>query len=375
MQLEYTQILIEGIPINPPAFVDLITTDQRVIGDGTHIEFMNITDKYFKSVDFPLSSQKHKIQSKVSDKYYLTVYAKEAINIDSLKYGSKITVITQDSSKINGIILDVSKESISPSFNYKYKITFYNLNLDVFSINNYLTSDYLLQQPYASDLVKFVATGNKGIYTNYFVQGTSTLPDTNTFQPFYYYFGEVLKLVIPNNAITSTLRNLSLTVDATNIKSSNVEFDSFAPAIWNNNWIILQRFGLGFVADEVSLTWEATNAINLIYYTKLLPTISSIDVKEKKSEITGIDIVNSSMNNSVCNTRFYLNREDTNNARNLIPRCDLRNGGTVYVEYNGQRYYSYERVLPEIPKKEDLIDIFEVNLNINFGLNNYNNFV
>jgi hypothetical protein len=375
MQLEYTEIKLSGIPIHPIDFSEKISTSQRIIADGLHIELTNLTDKYFQSVDSPYISKHHKIQSKISDKYILNLYAKENINIDMLKVAPEIEITMKDETKLNAIIIDVTKEKISNTFTYKYVITFYNINLDIFSINNYLTSDYLLNQSYADDLVKCVATGNRGFYSAYFKLGVSSIPTTNDFEPFYYYFGSYLELIIPSNETTESLKSPALWVDSTCINSANVSFTHFVVSTFDDNYIRITILGAGFVADEVSLGWNATGAINLTFYTKLLPEHDAVDVKEKKSELTGIDIVYSSTNNKVCNTRFYMTRDDANLARTYIPRCDPSNGGSVYIEYNGIKYYSYERVIPDIPKKDELIDIKEVNININYNLNNFYNFV
>lgn len=374
MEVLYTEIRIAGIPILPAGFQEKIYTDTRPIQDGLHIEFMAMTDKFFQSVDNSGTYQRHKIQSRIYDKYSLTLYAKENINIDIVKIAPELTIILQNGDRINGVILDITKEPLSPTYTYKYKITFYNLNKDVFTLNNYLTSEYLLNQTYANDLVKCVCNNGKSFYSTYVELGTSTLPTTTDFDPFYYYSeAGLLYFILPVNSITTTMASIHLNMTCVCSNVVNSKFSTLQVKIWNENYIRVGVTGLtdetGFVAGEVSFAWSIANAIDLVFYTKLLPQIEDSEIKEKKTENTGLDIVNSSVNTSVANTRFYMSRADANLAKSYIPRCD-----TVYIEYNGERIYNNERVIPDIPKKDDLIDIFEVNINVPHNLKYFYNF-
>jgi len=374
MENLYTTIEISEIPFHPVDFVEHFYTDQRVRLEGLHTDVINITDKYFRSVDFPLTYQKHNIQSKICDKYSLTIYAKESTNIDIVKQAGKVIITDKAGTLINAKILEISKEAVSPTKTFRYEISFYSQNIDAFTINNFLTSENLLNQSYSGDLVKCVATGGKSFYTTRFVLGTSTFPTTSDFDPYYFYLNNNLYFIIPYNTITASLCSTSIDVTSNCIKSANNKFVEMSPRSWTANYIRIGVDGLadqtGFVEDEVCINWTVANAINLTFNTKLLPIDEASDVKEKKSEATGIDIVYSSTNNNILQTRFYMTREDANIARSYIPRCD-----TIYIEYDGIKYYAYERIIPDIPKKDDLIGIQEVNLNINHNLNYFYNFV
>lgn len=362
-----------GIPIFPAGYIEKIYTDQRIVIDGLQIDTILMTDKQFKSVDFPNTYQRHKIQSRVSEKYSLTLYAKENTNIELLKIANDITFFMQDGTRLNPVIIDVTKERLAPSYTYRYLITFYNRNLDMFEVNNYLTSDYLLQQSYSSRLVKCVATGNKGFYSPYIKLGTSSLPTTSNFEPFYFYSNNNIYIILPVNSITTTMKDTGLDLNVQCMKPGNAKFVLFSPRSYNDNYIRIGCDDLadetGFTADEMIITWEKANAINLTYYTKLLTQTESSEVKEKKSENTAFDLVNSSVNSQVTTGRFYLNRADMIVARSYLPRAQ-----EIYFEYNSQKIYAYERPVIDIPKKDDLIDIFEANIIINHNQNYFYNF-
>lgn len=182
--MNYSQLRIKNIPgIFPTAgFSDLKIIDQRIekLPDAQKDEF--ITEKKYKTIDFPNHSRALKIQSILRNKYQLQLIVSENTNIDLSKISDNIEITFFDNSKLNVFVLSIDYERQQNTSNYKVTIVFVSFDDDDVSISNYLLSDNILELHNESDLHRLTFFSNKTISSeftelgNYYTIHTKIIP-------------------------------------------------------------------------------------------------------------------------------------------------------------------------------------------------------
>lgn len=165
---DYPIIKIKFIPAVFPAidFEDTLIAQTRVVKMPENRVEISQTDKKYATVNNRNYTDNQIIQSIVYNRYTLEVYFTENIEIDNIKIADNIEVFTTDGEIFNAKVINLSydKPDGNGTIN-KLTFEFYKIQNDSKSINNYLTSDFLLQRYSENNLYVIEFSNNKNIDT------------------------------------------------------------------------------------------------------------------------------------------------------------------------------------------------------------------
>jgi len=349
--MDFVKLIIADVPLFPVGFTEGKYLPGRIERNGLHRKLKATTQDAWLSVDRPNRREKKPIQNVVYNKYKIEVITKENINLDIIQDAETLQIQYNDSGTEETFDIEIltvtGPDQISETYNYKYLIEFIFLNDDNYTVANYLTSDKLLNKPYADQLVELNLKNN---YNRYSQRTASVLGyinfDVND-ETDSLIVGDVITVEDPYNVNANLPSNGVVTAKTENIITCYLSYHS------------------SISSQEFILYWAKTNAISLQFYTKLLP--EDYDFSEADSpepiKIDGMEVRTKDIGYDVAKIKFYLSYEEYRLFKRNINKCS-----TVYVldKLNGVYYYSHDGYPIEYKDdtSTDLYGVIPIELNL-----------
>ena len=373
--VDYITINSQGIPAIYP---DALFQDEKYINRYINADGLHIAEKIFTEEKFGLSTQgtnktsdNQLIQTLVYQKYKFFILASEYESIELIEIAQTLTITKQDESIVNGKIIEIERESLDDTENLIYRISFYDLDEDSKSINNYLIKENLLSSglnygKYSkTELNRLAFTGNKSVFTSYI----SLLTWDTTSGPHSYNF------TIPVNDYTSGLA----VSDVVNITSEHADNNYLqGVGVVEDITSTIITIGLpvtaqdGFTASNFQITWTKGNAINFIFYSLLSVLFQSPDIKFNDEKTNrGLTTFSESNILKIVTLRLYLTASERD-MLNYIYYCEPQN--ILISDKNGSEIFRASSItdIIEHTNNKNLTDIFEVNINMQYNLQTFN---
>ena len=369
--VDYITINSQGIPAIYP---DALFQDEKYINRYINADGLHIAEKIFTEEKFGLSTQgtnktsdNQLIQTLVYQKYKFFILASEYESIELIEIAQTLTITKQDESIVNGKIIEIEREYISETENLVYRISFYDLDEDSKSINNYLIKENLLSSglnygKYSkTELNRLTFTGNKSVFTYY----VNLLIYESTHYTFYIPVNDYTKYLVAGDVVTTTSEHadnnyLQGVGDVVSVSSTSI-------------LISLPITGeYGYTGSNLQINWTKTDAINFTFYSLLSVLFRSPDINFNDEKTNrGLTTFSESNILKIVTLRLYLTKEDFDKL-NYIYYCEPQN--ILIQEINGSEIFRASSItdIIEHTNNKNLTDIFEVNINMQYNLQTFN---
>jgi len=348
----------------PAIFPDVDFKDPKYVKDYRVIKLPDAqseiikTKNKFKTVDNAKSRQ-ILIQSFYYRKYRLYVNLQENMELDLIKVAGLVEITKLDDTVLKAEIIDIDYSKKQNTENYIVTIDFYDLTDDNKSINNYLISEHLLN----------VANGGDGSFIPNELNRLEFQNDKSSITEYTValYVATVYTLTVTITDYVSTLTmgvtcKIWSTVSGGNVIHSGTVTNVGATSITITTNTCADN---GTLIGEFTITWEATNAIDLTYYTKLEPKYYYSKPDVTTTELGDKRKIGTSLRNyKIMELHFFLNETERNEIEKflrMVNPYDSNFNGYIRVYLAGTTYvYANElnEDIIELVERDDLTDIY-----------------